>query len=143
MFNISSILAAFVSGSVFGVGLAVSGMFDPLKVLGFLDPFGIWDPTLAFVMAGALVITVFAFLRVPKMSSPIWNDTFHMPSSKKIDARLIFGAITFGIGWGLVGLCPGPALANLLLGTWEIFVFVSSMLVGTIIYHLTLGKGVS
>jgi uncharacterized membrane protein YedE/YeeE len=94
-------------------------------------------------MAGALVITVFAFLRVPKMSSPIWNDTFHMPSSKKIDARLIFGAITFGIGWGLVGLCPGPALANLLLGTWEIFVFVSSMLVGTIIYHLTLGKGVS
>jgi uncharacterized membrane protein YedE/YeeE len=116
------IVAAFGSGLVFGLGLVISGMTQPSKVLGFLDVFGNWDPTLLFVMAGALMLVT------PDAS--ILGAALHWPSIRTIDRSLIGGAVLFGIGWGLVGLCPGPALANLEGLSPKIFGFVVAMAIG-------------
>lgn len=123
-------LAAFASGLVFGLGLVVSGMTLPSKVLGFLDVFGRWDPTLAFVMAGALLVAAPGFVLLKRRGASLFDETLHWPRANAIDVSLIGGAALFGIGWGLVGLCPGPALANLESLSPKVFGFVLAMAVG-------------
>jgi uncharacterized membrane protein YedE/YeeE len=124
------IVAALGSGLVFGLGLVISGMTQPSKVLGFLDVFGNWDPTLAIVMAGALVVVAPGFAFLGRRDASILGATLHWPSRRTIDGPLIGGAVLFGIGWGLVGLCPGPALANLAGLSPKVFGFVVAMAVG-------------
>jgi uncharacterized membrane protein YedE/YeeE len=123
-------LVAGLCGIVFGSGLALSGMTNPAKVLGFLDVAGVWDPTLAFVMAGALGTTAAGFALARVRVRPWLAETFALPTRSDVDADLLGGAVLFGVGWGLVGLCPGPALANLSRPSKEILVFVGAMLAG-------------
>ena len=124
------ILPGLVVGLLFGAGLALSGMINPARVLGFLDVAGAWDPTLAFVLGGALVPSTLSYILVRRMTRPIMADEFCIPQSRTIEKRLLAGAAMFGIGWGLVGLCPGPAIAALVLGKWEIWLFVAAMITG-------------
>ena len=124
------ILATLVSGLVFGLGLAVSGMMNPAKVIGFLDVAGNWDPTLAFVMGGALLVAVPAYRLIPKRGRPVVEEGFSLPKKQTIDAPLIGGSALFGVGWGLVGFCPGPAVAALGTGLAPVFAFVAAMLGG-------------
>jgi uncharacterized membrane protein YedE/YeeE len=124
------IIAALGSGLVFGIGLVISGMTQPSKVLGFLDVFGHWDPTLAIVMAGALVVVAPGFALLRGRDTSILGVTLDWPSRRTIDRSLIGGAVLFGIGWGLVGLCPGPALANLAGLSPKVFGFVVAMAIG-------------
>lgn len=123
-----AVLAVF-SGAQFGVGLMLSGMTDTTKVRGFLDIAGAWDPTLAFVMGGAMVPMVFAW-RATRGRKPLTGGAFPAPASSQIDRRLLLGSLLFGVGWGLVGLCPGPALASLSYGGWQGGVFLAAMLAG-------------
>lgn len=127
-------IVALFSGALFGVGLVVSGMADPRKVIGFLDVAGDWDPTLAFVMGGALLITVPAFRLILRRSRPVLADGFALPTKSAVDARLIGGAALFGIGWGISGFCPGPAVAALSTGLTPVLAFVASMLAGMAVY---------
>ncbi|MFT6556594.1 DUF6691 family protein [Sneathiella sp.] len=129
MFNI----IATISGVLFGMGLAISGMLSPGKVIGFLDITGNWDPSLAFVMGGAVLVTVVSFKLLLKRPIPFFGDKFHLPSKKDIDARLLVGAGLFGAGWGIGGLCPGPAVSSLAYADPKIAVFVVSMVTGIII----------
>jgi uncharacterized membrane protein YedE/YeeE len=124
------IIAAFGSGLVFGLGLVISGMTQPSKVLGFLDVFGNWDPTLAIVMACALLVTAPGFALLKRRDTSILGVALDWPTRRAIDRSLIGGAALFGIGWGLVGLCPGPALANLAGLSPKIFGFVVTMAIG-------------
>ena len=124
------VLAALVSGLVFGLGLAVSGMMNPAKVIGFLDVAGDWDPTLVFVMGGALLVAVPAYRFIPKRGRPVLEKDFDLPKEQVIDAPLIWGSALFGVGWGLVGFCPGPAVAALGSGLAPVFAFVAAMLTG-------------
>lgn len=124
-------LVALVSGTLFGAGLAVSGMTDPVRVRAFLDIFGgPWDPTLAFVMAGAIVPMTAAWALQRRMAKPVADADFHLPGTTRIDARLLGGAALFGMGWGLAGLCPGPAIADLALRPLPAAIFVAAMLTG-------------
>jgi hypothetical protein len=127
------VLVAALCGLVFGAGLAVSGMTNPAKVLAFLDVFGRWDPTLAFVMGGALAVTSVAFAFARRRSGPWLGGSFQIPTRRELDLRLLGGAALFGVGWGLVGLCPGPALANLSRGSPEVVIFVGAMLAGVVL----------
>jgi hypothetical protein len=124
------VLAALLCGIVFGVGLAVSGMTNPAKVIAFLDVTGSWDPTLAFVMGGAVAVNALGFALTRRRAQPFFAQSFALPSKSDIDPRLLGGAALFGVGWGLVGLCPGPALANLLRGDAELYVFAVTMTAG-------------
>lgn len=124
------IIAALTVGLVFGAGLVVSDMVNPARVLAFLDVSGEWDPTLAYVLGAALVPSAIGYLASRRMGRPIFHTAFHIPDNRVIDRRLVAGATLFGAGWGLVGYCPGPALAGLAFGTWETLVFVAAMLVG-------------
>ncbi len=124
------VLAALASGLVFGLGLAVSGMMNPTKVIGFLDVAGDWDPTLVFVMGGALLVAAPAYRSIPKRPRPVLGESFDLPKKKAIDTPLIVGSALFGVGWGLVGFCPGPALAALGTGLAPVFAFVAAMLSG-------------
>src|SRR5438132_377181 len=130
------IAAAFASGLVFGWGLLVSGMMRPAKVLGFLDIFGAWDPTLAVVMAAALVVAGIGFALIRRRTAPIFAPESLWPTRRDIDAPLVAGAVLFGVGWGLVGLCPGPALENLATLSPAVFVFVAAMAVGMILQNI-------
>jgi len=121
-------LAALFAGGVFGVGLAVSGMTNPEKIFGFLDVLGHWDPSLILVMAGALAVTAVGFRLFG--SAPLLDVKFHMPSKTSLDGRLIAGAALFGIGWGVAGFCPGPAVASLGSGAWYVYVFITALLLG-------------
>jgi uncharacterized protein len=123
-------IAALAAGLIFGAGLAISGMTDPAKVLGFLDLFGRWDPSLAFVMGGALAVAIPGYAWARTRGRPVLEPEFAAPASNRIDSRLIGGAAIFGVGWGLAGFCPGPAIANLSTGNWRVFVFVAAMLAG-------------
>ena len=123
------ILLALLSGGLFGAGLHISGMTDTGKVQGFLDLFGAWDPTLAFVMGGAIVPMAIAWRLVPGRS-PHAGGTFASPQEHGLDNKLILGSVLFGVGWGLIGLCPGPAIASLSYGGWRGAVFFIAMLVG-------------
>lgn len=130
-------IVALLAGLVFGAGLTLSDMINPARVLGFLDLFGgQWDPTLAFVMGGALIVMAMAWLIASKRSNSLSGDPLPGPPSPAVDARLIGGAAIFGLGWGLVGLCPGPALAAALLGGWPVWVFIASMLTGMLGFKL-------
>jgi uncharacterized membrane protein YedE/YeeE len=129
-----AVLLQFVIGLIFGFGLIVSGMSDPAKVLNFLDfaaiPAGSWDASLAFVMAGAIAVTFTGFKLALKRSQPILAERFHLPTRDDIDARVIAGPAIFGVGWGLAGFCPGPAITALGFGTKAAMVFVVAMLAG-------------
>ena len=133
-------ITALIAGFVFSIGLVVSQMVNPAKVLGFLDLFGQWDPSLAFVMGGALVVTAIGYRIVVRRGEPLFAEKFHLPGNKTIDARLAVGAVLFGIGWGLVGLCPGPALAALSIGGLPVLVFLLSMFAGGLIYQFTVSR---
>jgi len=126
---------AFVSGLFFSVGLGVSGMTQPARIVGFLDFFGRWDPTLAFVMGGALAVMIAANRLLGRLGRPIYGSAFPLPPPTRIDARLVAGAAIFGIGWGLGGLCPGPAIASLGAATLPSIVFVAAMAVGMVIHN--------
>ena len=119
-----------ISGLLFGFGLLLSGMADPAKVQNFLDLFGTWDPSLAFVMGGAIAVTMPGFWLVIRRNKPFFNDVFHLPSRTDLDARLITGAAIFGVGWGLGGFCPGPAITALPLAAEGTLIFVATMLTG-------------
>lgn len=130
------ILLSFGCGVLFAVGLIVSQMVNPAKVLNFLDVAGQWDPTLAFVMGGAVLVTFPMFRLILKRPHPLFDRTFYVPNRQDIDGRLITGAILFGVGWGMAGLCPGPALTALASGLLPVFGFVASMAVGALMYHI-------
>jgi uncharacterized membrane protein YedE/YeeE len=129
-------LASFGCGLVFGLGLLISGMTEPEKVLGFLDLFGAWDATLAFVMAGAVVVAGAGFALARRRSTPLLAEKFSWPSRSDIDAPLVAGSALFGIGWGLAGICPGPALVNLAGLAAPMIVFVAAMVLGMFGYEL-------
>jgi uncharacterized membrane protein YedE/YeeE len=134
------IIAALASGLVFGWGLLISGMMQPAKVLGFLDIFGIrngtWDPTLAFVMGAALVVTGIGFALTKRHGAPLFAPHSLWPTKTDIDTPLVTGAVMFGVGWGLVGLCPGPALENLATLSMPVIVFVVAMAAGMLLQDL-------
>jgi len=130
------ILAALAAGLLFGIGLVVSGMTNPAKVLNFLDIAGAWDPSLAFVMGGAIPIGALGFALGKRRAAPLWAPGFSPPAKTSLDARLIGGAVLFGLGWGLAGFCPGPALASLGFGGWKVVLFVAAMLAGMAVFHL-------
>jgi len=122
---------ALVCGLIFGLGLALSGMSDPLTVQAFLDVAGHWDPSLAFVMGGAVAVSLLGFqVLLKRRKAPVCGAVFHVPQPKPIDVRLLLGAALFGIGWGLSGYCPGPALTTMLAGNAEVWFFVPAMLAG-------------
>ena len=128
-------MAALAAGFVFGIGLILSGMTDPGKVIGFLDVFGDWDPSLAFVMAGAILVGFFAFALAGRRARTFLGGAMHLPTRRDVDGRLVGGSIVFGIGWGLAGFCPGPALVSFAAGVEKAAVFVAGMLAGMVIYH--------
>lgn len=130
------IFVAFMGGLIFGLGLIISGMADPSKVLNFLDLSGSWDPSLAFVMGGAIAIGFIAFHFAAKRKTSLLGADMSLPSNKQIDRRLVFGSLAFGIGWGLAGYCPGPALASLTTGNPKTIIFVIAMLAGMVVFEL-------
>ena len=123
-------LVALFCGTIFGIGLVISQMINPAKVLGFLNVFGEWDPSLAFVMIGALIISSPLFHLFKNKEKPIFSTSFSISENKEIDKRLIFGSILFGAGWGLAGLCPGPAISSIALLNISSVTFVFSMFIG-------------
>ncbi len=127
---------ALASGTLFGGGLAISGMMDPSRVRGFLDIFGAWDPTLAFVMGGAVLVMVVAWAVQRGLAKPYFASNFKLPDTQRIDRKLIGGAVLFGVGWGLAGLCPGPALGALIIEPISAGIFVASMAAGMTLYRL-------
>ena len=129
-------LAALLSGTLFGIGLAMSGMTDPRRVLGFLDIFGSFDPTLVFVLGGAVATSGLLLRFVLRRGSPVLAEAFHHSTLKHIDRRLLGGAVLFGIGWGIAGYCPGPALGGLGVGSIEALWFVPAMLAGMLLHRL-------
>jgi uncharacterized membrane protein YedE/YeeE len=133
----ASLGLAVLAGALFGAGLVVSGMTDPAKVIGFLDITRDWDPSLAFVMGGAVTVYALALRAIVKRARP-WLDTrFHLPSRRDIDAPLVVGAALFGIGWGLGGFCPGPGIVAAAGGATTALVFVAAMLAGMLLQHAT------
>jgi len=129
-------ISEFAVGLLFGIGLILSGMTDPGKVIGFLDLFGQWDPSLALVMGGAIMVGVFAFAFAKKRTSTFLGGALHLPKSTDIDRRLVVGGLVFGAGWGLAGFCPGPALVSLGAGQPKAAVFVVAMLAGMYVFEL-------
>lgn len=125
---------ALFSGLLFGLGLVVSGMANPAKVIGFLDVAGDWDPTLAFVLGGALLVTIPAFRLILARTRPVLAEEFDLPKKKSLDVRLLGGSALFGVGWGLGGFCPGPAVTALASGLAPVFVFVAAMVAGMALY---------
>ncbi|MGV7206465.1 DUF6691 family protein [Oxalobacteraceae bacterium A2-2] len=125
-----AIIIAFIAGGIFGLGLSISGMVNPGKVLGFLDLAGRWDPSLALVMGGAVAVGLLAFSIARPRGKTLLGGALALPAARGIDRPLVIGAILFGVGWGIAGLCPGPALAGLGLGLPKVAVFVTAMLAG-------------
>jgi hypothetical protein len=138
--NRKTVLASFAAGAIFGLGLVISGMANPAKVLGFLDIAGNWDPTLAFVMGGAILVAFPAFQWGTRRTRPLFAEKWSLPDRNDIDARLLAGAALFGIGWGIAGFCPGPALAAIGIVPLEALMFVASMIAGALAYRFTLGR---
>ena len=129
-------IAEFVVGLLFGLGLMLSGMTDPGKVIGFLDLFGTWDPSLALVMGGAIMVGFFAFTVAKKRTSSFLGGALRLPTNTDIDKKLLIGSLLFGAGWGLAGFCPGPALVSMADGQPKALVFVVAMLVGMLGFEL-------
>jgi uncharacterized protein len=137
----NSTLAAFVSGVIFAVGLAIGGMTKPAKVAGFLDFTGNWDPSLMFVMGGAVMTHAILYRVIRKRPTPLFTTAFAIPTRTDIDPRLLGGAALFGIGWGLSGFCPGPAITSLASGQTPVLVFVAAMLGGMYLYNVSVKRG--
>jgi uncharacterized membrane protein YedE/YeeE len=127
------LVTAWAIGLIFGLGIAMSGMANPAKVLNFFDIAGTWDPSLAFVMGGALATTFLGYRLVFRRPAPVLDAGFHLPTAKIIDARLIGGSVVFGIGWGISGFCPGGALPALGLASIDVFAFVAALVAGLMI----------
>lgn len=127
-------LMAFLAGSLFGLGLLLAGMADPAKVLGFLDLAGQWDPSLGLVMVGAIGAALFPLQWSRRQARSLLGAAMHMPKARDLDRRLIIGSLVFGVGWGIAGICPGPALALVFTGYWQILLFVLAMLAGMLIF---------
>jgi uncharacterized membrane protein YedE/YeeE len=129
-------ISEFLVGWVFGMGLLISGMTDPGKVQGFLDLFGVWDPSLAFVMGGGVMVGLVGFTLAKKRTSSFLGSAMHWPTAKDIDRRLVLGSLTFGAGWGLAGFCPGPAIVSLGAGESKAALFVVAMMAGMLVYEV-------
>jgi len=130
------VLASLISGLVFGLGLIVSGMANPAKVLGFLDLAGPWDPSLALVMAGAVAVGVVGFAVARHRTTSFLGAAMKLPTARNVDRRLVLGSVMFGIGWGIAGFCPGPGLVALGMGERKAAVFVAAMLAGMVLFAL-------
>lgn len=130
------IFIALMVGLLFGIGLIVSGMTDPAKVIGFLDLAGNWDPSLAFVMGGAILVGIFAFGAARKRERSLLGAPMRMPTATKVDRRLVVGSLAFGAGWGLAGYCPGPVLASLATGGVKPLIFTLAMLAGMALFEV-------
>ncbi len=130
----AKIIVGFVCGLIFGLGLVIAQMTNPEKVLNFLDFAGTWDASLGFVMAGAVITTAIGYRLAWRAKAPLLDDSFHLPQKTRVDTRLVGGAALFGIGWGLVGFCPGPALTALSFGGWEAALFVVAMVAGMLLF---------
>lgn len=124
------LIALYLIGLVFGVGISMSGMANPAKVLNFFDVAGTWDPSLAFVMGGALIVAFVGYRMVFRRSAPLMDTTFHLPTKTALDARLIGGSALFGVGWGIAGFCPGGALPALGTGRLDVALFVAALIAG-------------
>ena len=129
------ILPGLIVGLVFGAGLALSDMINPARVLAFLDPLGGWDPTLAFVMAGALLPSALGYALVRRMKAPLMAEQFCIPANRVVERRLLAGAALFGVGWGLVGFCPGPAIAALAF-SWQAWIIAAAMAAGMALHWI-------
>ncbi|MAY21144.1 MAG: hypothetical protein CL955_11050 [Erythrobacteraceae bacterium] len=129
-----------IAGVLFGAGLTLGGMTDPARVRGFLDLFGDWDPTLAFVMGGAVLVMAIAWVIQPKLTQPLFAESFSLPSRRDLTPKLIGGSALFGIGWGVAGLCPGPGIAALVIEPFSAAIFVVFMLMGMFMVRLTEGN---
>ncbi|PWR19647.1 DUF6691 family protein [Zavarzinia compransoris] len=135
------ILTALAAGLVFGLGLALAGMTDPARVLGFLDLAGAWDPSLAFVMGAGVIVTFIGYRLVFARGRPLLAASFQVPTRRDIDLNLVGGAALFGIGWGLAGYCPGPALSSLVGGDLRVLYLVLAMVAGMLVVRLARAKG--
>ena len=135
-------ITEFFVGLLFGVGLLLSGMTDPSKVLGFLDLFGTWDPSLALVMGGAIAVGFAAFAVARKRTTNFLGGAMHLPKASQIDKRLLVGGLLFGAGWGLAGFCPGPGIVAMAAGEIKAAVFVAAMVVGMLIFEIAERTGV-
>lgn len=133
-------ITSYLIGLIFGVGISISGMANPAKVLNFFDVAGTWDPSLAFVMGGALAVTFLGYRFVLKRPEPFLADAFHLPMRRELDLRLIGGSAVFGVGWGIAGFCPGGALPALGTGRADVFIFVAALLAGILIANLMQAK---
>ena len=136
-------LATLLSGLLFGTGLTISGMVNPMKILNFLDFSGPWDATLIFVMGAGLVVTLLGYQIIFKRNAPLFATSFRLPTSQDIDVKLLGGAALFGLGWGLTGFCPGPAIASLVFGRTESITFVIAMAAGMIVARQIQNRGYS
>ena len=130
------LLSAILAGLVFGIGLILSGLTNPAKVLAFLDLAGAWDPSLLFVMGGALLVTAPAYAIGMRGKRTLTGEPLNLPAASAIDRRLVLGSLAFGVGWGIAGYCPGPAVASLALGGWKPLLFFGAMLAGMALYEL-------
>lgn len=134
------LITALIIGAVFGIGLAIAGMLNPSKVSGFLDVFGDWDPSLAFVMGGGVLVNAIGHRFVMKRKAPIQIATFSMPTSTNIDKLLVIGSVIFGVGWGLAGLCPGPVVASLLLNGQAMLMFFGLLFTGLLVGQIVMRR---
>ena len=128
-------LVSLIAGTLFGFGLALAQMTNPAKIINFLDVAGTWDPSLAFVMGGALFVSLISFRFILRQPRPAFEQSFHLPSRSDINPRLVAGAVLFGIGWGLGGFCPGPGIAALVSGHWQPVVFVLGLVGGSLAFQ--------
>ncbi|WGL61662.1 YeeE/YedE family protein [Pseudomonas sp. CW003PS] len=133
-------LSAFIAGLLFGLGLLLAGMADPAKVLAFLDLAGDWDPSLALVMAGAIGAAALPLNLAQRRTKALLGGAMQLPTRRDLDARLVGGSLLFGVGWGIAGICPGPAVAILLTGHWQVLLFVAAMLAGMLIFTALEGR---
>ncbi|WP_443646492.1 DUF6691 family protein [Candidatus Ponderosibacter sp. Uisw_141_02] len=134
------LITALIIGTIFGTGLAIAGMLNPIKVVGFLDIFGDWDPSLAFVMGGGVLVNAIGHRLVMKRKAPVQCATFSMPTSTNIDKPLVIGSAIFGVGWGLAGLCPGPVVASLLLNGQAMLPFFGLMIAGLLVGRIVMRR---
>ncbi|TGG93339.1 YeeE/YedE family protein [Natronospirillum operosum] len=140
MSHLPRLLAALVAGILFGFGLSVAQMIDPAKVVNFLDVFGTWDPSLAFVMGGGLLVNAIATPFILQRARPVFAEFFQLPKKTEIDRRIVIGGLIFGVGWGLAGYCPGPMLTSLSFANVDILTIVAAYLVGTLITRIVLTR---
>jgi len=129
-------LTAFIAGLIFGLGLLLAGMANPAKVLGFLDLAGAWDPSLGLVMAGAIGVALLPLTWAKRRQRSLLGAPMQLPVKRELDRRLIAGSLLFGVGWGIAGICPGPAVAIVLTGHWQVLLFVAAMLLGMLLFEV-------